>query len=167
MKSPLSKIQSEHLFQQPWPASAPMGSLRRRMTEKPRLMGKSAPMQKLKALLQRVAAVDSPVLITGETGTGKELAAQAIHRQSVRRAQPLVSINCAALPEGLLESELFGYERGAFTGAQAAYGGKLKAADGGTVFLDEIGDMSLGAQAKMLRFIETQEIYPRTYAKAP
>jgi two-component system response regulator HydG/two-component system response regulator AtoC len=100
------------------------------------------------------------VLITGETGTGKERIAEAIHRFSPRRSNPMVCINCAALPESLLESELFGYEKGAFTGAHARYVGKLKAADGGTLLLDEIGDMSLPCQAKVLRALETLEIAP-------
>jgi DNA-binding NtrC family response regulator len=103
---------------------------------------------------------NSHVLITGETGTGKELAAQYIHQHSARHAKPLVTINCAALPDGLLESELFGYERGAFTGALSAYAGKLKHADGGTVLFDEIGEMSPYAQAKILRVIESREVYP-------
>ena len=103
---------------------------------------------------------DSHVLITGETGTGKELAAQYIHQHSARSTKPLVTINCAALPDGLLESELFGYERGAFTGALSSYAGKLKLADGGTVLFDEIGEMSPYAQAKILRVIETKEVYP-------
>jgi transcriptional regulator with PAS, ATPase and Fis domain len=110
--------------------------------------------------MRKVATTDSHVLITGETGTGKELAAQYIHQQSMRRTRPVVFINCAALPDGLLESELFGYERGAFTGAISAYSGKLKLADGGTVLFDEIGDMSPYAQAKILRVIETKEVYP-------
>jgi len=115
---------------------------------------------KVKTYLRKVALTDSHVLITGETGTGKELAAQYIHHHSARRAKPLVTINCAALPDGLLESELFGYERGAFTGATSSYCGKLKLADGGTVLFDEIGDMSPYAQAKILRVIETKEVYP-------
>ena len=97
------------------------------------------------------------MLITGETGTGKELAAGLVHYHSPRRAKPLVCINCAAIPDTLLESELFGYERGAFTGAHAAFEGKLQRADGGTVFFDEIGDMTPFAQAKLLRVIETRE----------
>ncbi len=100
----------------------------------------------------------SNVLITGETGTGKELAADLIHRRSSRAGKPFVAINCAAIPDSLLESELFGFERGAFTGAHTAQEGKLKLADGGTVFLDEIGDLSPYAQAKILRAIETGEI---------
>ena len=124
------------------------------------LIGSSLAIWKVKTYLRKVAMTDSHVLITGETGTGKELAAQYIHRHSARRAKPLVTINCAALPDGLLESELFGYERGAFTGATSSYSGKLKLADGGTVLFDEIGDMSFYAQAKILRVIETKEVYP-------
>ena len=124
------------------------------------MVGNSLPMWKVKTYLRKVAVTDSHVLITGETGTGKELAAQYIHRHSTRHTKPLVTINCAALPDGLLESELFGYERGAFTGATSSYCGKLKLADGGTVLFDEIGDMSPYAQAKILRVIETREVYP-------
>lgn len=106
----------------------------------------------------KVAASDCTVLLTGETGTGKEMIAQLIHQQSARGAQPFVSINCAAVPESLFESELFGYERGAFTGANTSYPGKLKLAEGGTVLLDEIGEMPLSMQAKMLRVIEAREV---------
>jgi transcriptional regulator with PAS, ATPase and Fis domain len=123
------------------------------------LIGNSLCMRQLMAYVKRAAATDSSVLITGETGTGKERIARAIHEQSHRRDCPMIPINCAALPEGLLESELFGYERGAFTGATTAYPGKLKLADGGTVFLDEIGDTSAAAQAKLLRALESREAY--------
>jgi DNA-binding NtrC family response regulator len=122
------------------------------------IIGESAAMQRVRGYLQQAAASDSTILITGETGTGKELAAEFVHRSSPRRNHPLVTINCAAIPDSLLESELFGYERGSFTGAQASRDGKLRAAHGGTVFLDEIGDMSLLAQAKILRAIEGKEI---------
>ena len=124
------------------------------------IIGSSLEIWKLKTYLRKVAMTDSHVLITGETGTGKELAAQYIHQHSARSKNPLVTINCAALPDGLLESELFGYERGAFTGALSAYAGKLKHADGGTVLFDEIGEMSPYAQAKILRVIESREVYP-------
>ncbi len=124
------------------------------------IVGNSLEIWKLKTYLRKVAATDSHVLITGETGTGKELAAQYIHQHSPRGTKPLVTINCAALPDGLLESELFGYDRGAFTGAVASYAGKLKLAEGGTVFFDEIGEMSPYAQAKILRVIESKEVYP-------
>ena len=122
------------------------------------LIGESRLMQEVKACLSRVAIADSNVLITGETGTGKELAAEFIHQQSPRRDKPFVALNCAAIPDSLLESELFGYERGAFTGAESSRDGKLKEADGGTVFLDEIGDMSAYAQAKILRVIDGKKI---------
>jgi DNA-binding NtrC family response regulator len=123
------------------------------------MIGDSMPMRKIKAYLLKVAATDSSVFITGETGTGKELAAELIHRNSSRHKKPLVCINCAALPETLVESELFGYERGAFTGAIASTQGKFELAVGGTVFLDEIGDMSSYAQAKILRTTERKEVY--------
>lgn len=122
------------------------------------IIGESAVMQRTREYLEQAAASDSTILITGETGTGKELAAEFVHRSSPRRNHPLVTINCAAIPDSLLESELFGYEQGAFTGAQSSRDGKLKAAHGGTVFLDEIGDMSLLAQAKILRAIEGREV---------
>jgi DNA-binding NtrC family response regulator len=122
------------------------------------MIGDSRPMQDVKAHLSRAAETNSNVLITGETGTGKELAAEFIHRRSPRRNKPFVALNCAAIPDSLLESELFGYERGAFTGAQSSRDGKLKEADGGAVFLDEIGDMSPYAQAKILRVIDGKEI---------
>jgi DNA-binding NtrC family response regulator len=117
----------------------------------------------LQALRQRIpllARADCSVLITGETGTGKDCVARAIHQLSRRRSGPMVCINCAALPDSLLDSELFGFERGAFTGATAAYPGKLALASGGTLFLDEIGDMPVAAQAKLLRVLETHEVFP-------
>lgn len=122
------------------------------------LIGDSPGMQKLKVYIGKVAATDTNTLITGETGTGKELVAALIHRQSRRQRQRFVCINCAAVPDSLLESEFFGYERGAFTGAHAQKEGKLQLADGGTVFFDEIGDMSLYAQAKILRAIESKAV---------
>jgi DNA-binding NtrC family response regulator len=123
------------------------------------LVGDSPSMQQIKAYIEKVGASDSNVLITGETGTGKELVAELIHQTSPRRPRPFVCINCAAIPDTLLESELFGYEKGAFTGANTASEGKLKLADGGAIFFDEIGDMSPYAQAKILRAIETREVY--------
>jgi DNA-binding NtrC family response regulator len=122
------------------------------------LLGESPQMCAVKAYLRKIAATDTNTLITGETGTGKELAAALIHQYSYRQQKRFVCINCAALPDSLLESELFGYERGAFTGAHALKEGKLKLADKGTVFFDEIGDMSLYAQAKILRALESKEI---------
>ena len=116
-------------------------------------------MEEIKTYLLKVAVTDSNVLITGETGTGKELAAEFIHRSSSRRDYPFISINCAAIPDELVESELFGYEKGAFTGAQSSYPGKLKLAERGTVFLDETGEMSPYTQAKILRAFENKAIY--------
>lgn len=110
--------------------------------------------------VQKVAQSDASVLISGATGTGKELVADSIHRASRRRWAPFISVNCAAIPDSLLESELFGYERGAFTGAEERYPGKLRLADQGTVFLDEIGEMSPLGQAKILRVLESREIFP-------
>ncbi len=125
----------------------------------PGILGESQNVRNLRERLHRLAATDCNVLITGESGTGKELAAAAIHSQSSRRTGRLVCVNCAAIPDSLVESELFGRERGAFTGADSAQDGKLKAADGGVIFLDEVGDLSLYAQAKILRAVETKEIY--------
>jgi DNA-binding NtrC family response regulator len=118
------------------------------------LIGRHASMRELFKLIGKVAASDATVLITGESGTGKELVAEAIHRHSRRAARALVTVNCAAIPETLLESELFGHERGAFTGAVQARAGRLELADGGTLFLDEIGDLSLVLQAKLLRAVQ-------------
>jgi transcriptional regulator of aroF, aroG, tyrA and aromatic amino acid transport len=118
------------------------------------IIGESAPMRALKARAARVAAVDAPLLIFGETGTGKELVAQACHAASTRNGAPFLALNCAALPESLAESELFGYTPGAFSGAQrSGKPGLIEMAEGGTVFLDEIGEMSLYLQAKLLRFL--------------
>jgi transcriptional regulator with GAF, ATPase, and Fis domain len=121
------------------------------------MVGESAPMRAVYRFVSRVAPTDSTVLITGESGTGKELVARAIHRNSSRTAKPFVAINCAALTETLLESELFGHERGAFTGAVAQKRGKLEVADGGTVFLDEMGELAPALQAKLLRVLQERE----------
>jgi DNA-binding NtrC family response regulator len=123
-----------------------------------RMVGSSRVMNDLKSLLRRVAMADSTVLITGETGTGKELAANLIHENSARARKPMVGVNSAALPDNLVESELFGYERGAFTGAVATTRGRFELAHGGTIFLDEIGDMTPFTQAKILRAIEDKQV---------
>jgi len=123
-----------------------------------RIVGGSAAMDNLRCQVPRLAASDCNVLITGETGAGKDLVAELIHRHSRRSRSQLVCVNCAALPDSLLEGELFGYDRGAFTGASAPHAGKLEYANRGTVFLDEIGEMSPHAQSKVLRVIENREV---------
>ena len=122
------------------------------------LVGSSPALSQLVDLVRMVAPCDTTVLIEGETGTGKELVAQAIHACSARSGRSLVVLNCAAIPEALLEAELFGHARGAFTGAVQSRVGRIEAADGGTLFLDEIGEMPLALQAKMLRFLECGEL---------
>jgi DNA-binding NtrC family response regulator len=122
------------------------------------MIGRSAVIRQLRDYIPRVATTDTSVLITGETGVGKELVAELIHAGSPRRHRPCLAVNCAAIPETLLESELFGVERGAFTGAETLREGTLKTADGGTVLFDEVGDMGLSGQAKILRAIETREV---------
>ncbi|GAB4337127.1 MAG: sigma-54 dependent transcriptional regulator [Desulfobulbaceae bacterium] len=124
----------------------------------PNMIGESEAMQQVFSLLHRVARTDSTVLITGESGTGKELVATTIHYQSDRKDKPLVKVNCAALPEALIEAELFGYEKGAFTGAEKTKPGRFEMADGGTIFLDEIGDLPLLTQTKILRVIEERTV---------
>ncbi len=125
---------------------------------KTQLVGQSPPMRRVFELIETVAPTDATVLITGESGTGKELVARAIHAASPRRFMPLVVIHCGALSETLLESELFGHERGAFTGAQYRKKGKFEVADGGTIFLDEISDISLKTQTDLLRVLQEKEI---------
>ena len=122
------------------------------------IVGGSQPMQEIYRSIRQVGSTAMPVLITGESGTGKELVAQAIHRQSRRNKQPFVAINCGAIPESLLESELFGYEKGAFTGAVQQKKGRIEYADGGTLFLDEIGDIPLPLQVKLLRFLQDHTV---------
>ncbi len=124
----------------------------------PAMIGRSAAMRRVYRLVRLVAARNTTVLVTGPTGTGKELVARALHGLSSRAARPLVVVNCAAIPETLLESELFGYTRGAFTGAVQTQMGRIAAAQGGTLFLDEIGELPLGMQAKLLRFLEQKEV---------
>jgi two-component system nitrogen regulation response regulator GlnG len=125
----------------------------------PALLGESAPMREVFRLIGRVAASDLNVLITGETGTGKELVALALHEESARRGHPFVALNTAAIPSELLESELFGHEAGAFTGATRRVAGRFEQAEGGTLFLDEIGDMPLALQTRLLRVLAGGEFY--------
>ncbi|WP_313103974.1 sigma-54-dependent transcriptional regulator [Stutzerimonas nitrititolerans] len=122
------------------------------------IIGHCAPMQDLFGKIRKVAPTDSNVLIQGESGTGKELVARALHNLSQRAKAPMISVNCAAIPETLIESELFGHEKGAFTGASAGRAGLVEAADGGTLFLDEIGELPLEAQARLLRVLQEGEI---------
>lgn len=131
-----------------------------RSGELPEIVGKSPQFTEVLDLVAKVAPTDSRVLITGESGTGKELIVNAIHRLSPRREKPLIKLNCAAIPEGLLESELFGHEKGAFTGAVSKKPGKFELANSGTIFLDEIGDMSPSTQAKVLRVLQEGELTP-------
>ncbi|HXU65183.1 MAG TPA: sigma-54 dependent transcriptional regulator [Polyangia bacterium] len=131
--------------------------LRAMAEERSEMVGQSAAMMALKAQIAKVAPTRTRVLVTGESGTGKELIAKAIHRQSALAAKPYVKVNCAAIPKELIESELFGHERGAFTGATGRKRGLFEMADGGTIFLDEIGDMNLSAQAKVLRVLQSGE----------
>jgi len=128
--------------------------MRERLQTKETMLGSSAAMRNVRAMIDRVAPTEARVLITGENGSGKELVARAIHSGSKRSQAPFVEVNCAAIPRDLIESELFGHEKGSFTGAQQQRIGKFEQADGGTLFLDEIGDMSLEAQAKVLKVID-------------
>ncbi|HEY3055499.1 MAG TPA: sigma-54 dependent transcriptional regulator [Thermoanaerobaculia bacterium] len=130
--------------------------LRRSLALEDLLIGESEPMKKLASQIRSAAPSNSRVLITGENGSGKEIVARTLHRQSLRGDQPFVDVNCAAIPEELIESELFGHRKGAFTGAIEDRKGKFELADGGTLFLDEVGDMSLKTQAKVLRVLQEQ-----------
>src|SRR6201999_3191554 len=129
-----------------------------RLEGKSQLVGTSAAMEQVRALIAKVAPTNSTALILGETGTGKELVARALHDQSSRAERPFVAINCGALPESLIESELFGHRKGAFTGADDHRVGLFEVADGGTLFLDEIGELPKTMQAKLLRVLESGEI---------
>jgi DNA-binding NtrC family response regulator len=150
----LARIQ-RHLPGLPLPSDSPQDLGRSQNAG--RMVAASKSMEEIKKYLLRAAKTNCTVLITGETGTGKELVAEFIHESSPRRQKPFVCINCAAIPESLLESELFGHAKGAFTGAQELRDGLLSAAEGGTIFLDEIGDLSSVAQAKILRVLETKQ----------
>ena len=132
-------------------------TLRTTVLRKFELVGQSPAMQQLRQLIETAGPTNSRVLIGGENGTGKELVARAIHQQSIRTGRPFVAVNCAAIPETLIESELFGHEKGSFTGATSMKRGQFEQADGGTLFLDEIADMSLSTQAKVLRALQEQQ----------
>lgn len=125
-----------------------------------RLIGASASMQKIYMMIENIGKVDTSVLITGPSGTGKELVAEALHRESSRRGHPLIKVNCTAIPDNLMESELFGHKKGAFTGAEENRSGRILQADKGTLFLDEIGDISINMQLSLLRFLQEKTFYP-------
>ena len=129
-------------------------SLKNRLFSEDQMIGSSTPMLRVRDLISQSAESDSRILITGDNGTGKELVAREIHRKSARAGGPFIEVNCAAIPDTLIESELFGHEKGAFTSAVARRKGKFEAANGGTIFMDEVADMSLSAQAKVLRAIQ-------------
>jgi two-component system nitrogen regulation response regulator NtrX len=134
--------------------------LKERAEKSYRLVGESPVMAELKSQIERAAPTKATVLITGESGTGKELVAREIHRRSSRSSLPFIQVNCAAIPDELIESELFGHEKGSFTGAVRKQTGKFVSADGGTIFLDEIGDMSMRTQAKVLRVLQDGDVEP-------
>ena len=140
-----------------WRLAAENSVLRQEPDE---LIGNAPAMRRLRETIEKAAPTPATVLVTGESGTGKELVARAVHRQSPRRDRTLVQVNCAAIPDELIESELFGHEKGSFTGAVRRQTGKFVAADGGTIFLDEIGDMSPRTQAKVLRVLQSGEVEP-------
>ena len=133
-------------------------ALKKKVSKKYRMVGESKAIKKIKAMSDRVAPTDARVLITGDNGTGKELVAHRIHEKSKRSKAPFIEVNCAAIPSELIESELFGHEKGSFTSAHKQRTGKFEQANGGTLFLDEIGDMSLSAQAKVLRALQENKI---------
>ncbi|MEP6745155.1 MAG: sigma-54 dependent transcriptional regulator, partial [Gemmatimonadota bacterium] len=142
------------------PVSTIERMLRRRELQRATgIAGESAPIQELLVRIEQMAPVSSTVLVQGESGTGKELVARAIHDLSLRRGKPFIAVNCAALPEGLLESELFGHEKGAFTGAAERRLGRFELADGGTIFLDEIGEIPESVQVKLLRVLERRQFF--------
>jgi two-component system nitrogen regulation response regulator NtrX len=132
--------------------------LKRKVSKGSEMIGESQAIQQVKDIIDKVAPTDARVLITGANGTGKELVARSLHEKSARASAPFIEVNCAAIPSELIESELFGHEKGAFTSAIKQRKGKFEQADGGTIFLDEIGDMSLSAQAKVLRALQENKI---------
>ena len=132
--------------------------LKRKVSKIPEIIGESVAISKIKEMIERVAPTDARVLVTGSNGTGKELVARWLHEKSNRANMPFIEVNCAAIPGELIESELFGHEKGAFTSAVKQHKGKFEQADGGTLFMDEIGDMSLAAQAKVLRVLQEHKL---------
>jgi DNA-binding NtrC family response regulator len=160
-KTPAGKVADPADADPPPPDSMPVSDWSRPvLSGVARLIGQSRDMERLRQFIRQIAGNDAPILITGQTGTGKEVAAWAIHEESPRKTQPYMAINCAALTESLLSSELFGHEKGAFTGASEKYQGLIRAAGNGTLFLDEIGEISTNMQASLLRVLETGEFRP-------
>ncbi len=151
-------LEKKNLVQETTKLKQETTMLKKKIGSKYQMIGKSEPLQKIFDIINKVAPTDARVLITGPNGSGKELIARALHNQSNRSNAPFVEVNCAAIPSELIESELFGHEKGAFTSAVKTRIGKFEQADGGTLFLDEIGDMSLAAQAKVLRALQEQKI---------
>ncbi len=151
-------LEKKNLVQETTKLKQETTMLKKKIGSKYQMIGKSEPLQKIFEIVSKVAPTDARVLITGPNGSGKELIARALHNQSNRSNAPFVEVNCAAIPSELIESELFGHEKGAFTSAIKTRIGKFEQADGGTLFLDEIGDMSLAAQAKVLRALQEQKI---------
>src|SRR6478752_2202729 len=133
-------------------------TLRKKISKSVEMIGESKAISEIKDIIEKVAPTDAKVLITGSNGSGKELVAKWLHEKSNRASGPLIEVNCAAIPSELIESELFGHEKGSFTSAVAQRKGKFEMAEGGTLFLDEIGDMSLSAQAKVLRALQESKI---------
>ena len=151
-------VENKKLSEQLEQKSEEVRSLKRKVAERNQMVGESEAIQRVRAIIDKVAPTEARVMITGENGTGKEVVARLLHEKSSRANGPMVEVNCAAIPSELIESELFGHMKGSFTGAVKDRAGKFEQADGGTLFLDEIGDLSLAAQAKVLRALQENEI---------
>lgn len=151
-------LEQKHLKAENSRSKQEISALRKKMASKNQMIGESEAIQHVRAIIEKVAPTEARVMITGDNGTGKEVVARLLHAGSLRADKPMVEVNCAAIPSELIESELFGHMKGAFTGAVKDRAGKFEQADGGTLFLDEIGDMSLAAQTKVLRALQENEI---------
>ena len=151
-------LEQKHLKAENSRSKQEISALRKKMASKNQMIGESEAIQHVRAIIEKVAPTEARVMITGDNGTGKEVVARLLHEGSLRADKPMVEVNCAAIPSELIESELFGHMKGAFTGAVKDRAGKFEQANGGTLFLDEIGDMSLAAQTKVLRALQENEI---------